>query len=239
MPNHVQNKVTFTGKVIDLMKVKKKLGMPHYMLDEVSPFNFFNLIAPTDEQTYKQGSHWYDWNVSNWGTKWNAYGLECNFVALDNDDDNKLDEITYEFNTAWSPPGNVIRATAQWLEDTNLDVDMYWWYEEEQGWGGSYAYSAEDGFGEVEQWDIPQSHEDYVNRGYDCMCVYGDEPPFSDCPNQPPVFIVKDWAGNILYNGKQFNSFEEGWGYIHEVDPKPENDPDEHYYDDYYVEEKK
>ena len=182
MPNHVQNRVTFTGKIIDLTKVKKKLGMPHYMTSEISRFNFFNLIAPSDKEAYREDDNRYHWNVSNWGTKWNAYNLECNFVGLDNDDDNKRDEITYEFNTAWSPPYNVIRATAQWIEDNNLNVDMYWWYEEEQGWGGVYAYSEEDGFGEIEQWDIPDSHEDYVNRGYECMCVSYDEKIYPDCP---------------------------------------------------------
>ena len=52
-------------------------------------------------------------------------------------------------------------------------------------------------------------------------------------------FIIKDWVGNILFEKRRFNSFEEGWGFIYETDPIPaENDPryDEHWYDDYYVE---
>lgn len=36
---------------------------------------------------------WYEWDIANWGTKWNAY----DFAATD-DDGNVL-----EFNTAWSP----------------------------------------------------------------------------------------------------------------------------------------
>lgn len=29
------------------------------------------------------------------------------------------------------------------------------------------------------------------------------------------TFIIKDWAGNILFNGKEFNSFEDGWDFIY------------------------
>jgi hypothetical protein len=54
-------------------------------------------------------------------------------------------------------------------------------------------------------------------------------------------FIIKDWMGNILWDGKEFDSFMEGWEFIYEADPEPEKDsPDwvDGWYDDYYVEEK-
>ncbi len=46
-------------------------------------------------------------------------------------------------------------------------------------------------------------------------------------------YVIKDWMGNTLFGGKLFSSFEDGWGYIYQVDP---NDDDPHQYDDYFVE---
>lgn len=53
---------------------------------------------------------WYNWNVENWGSKWN-----CGEVWNDRaDDDNKTDGRTsYNFDTAWSPAEAVIAALAK------------------------------------------------------------------------------------------------------------------------------
>lgn len=54
-------------------------------------------------------------------------------------------------------------------------------------------------------------------------------------------WIIKDWTGKILWDGKTFDSFEEGWEWIYTNDPQPEEDsPDwvSGWYDDYYVEKK-
>lgn len=45
------------------------------------------------------------------------------------------------------------------------------------------------------------------------------------------MFIIKDWMGNILFGGKEFKSFEDGWGYIYENVADEDNA-----YDDYFVE---
>lgn len=54
-------------------------------------------------------------------------------------------------------------------------------------------------------------------------------------------WIIRDWTGRILWEGKEFGSFESGWDWIYEQSPEPENDsPDwvDGWFDDYYVEEK-
>jgi len=53
-------------------------------------------------------------------------------------------------------------------------------------------------------------------------------------------YIIKDWMGNILFKGKTFKYFEDGWAHIYENDPEPEEGTPEWvdgWYDDYYVEE--
>jgi hypothetical protein len=29
-------------------------------------------------------------------------------------------------------------------------------------------------------------------------------------------YIIQDWAGNVLFNGREFDSFEDGWDFISE-----------------------
>lgn len=49
------------------------------------------------------------------------------------------------------------------------------------------------------------------------------------------MFIIKDWANNILFSGKTFQSFEDGWGFI--LEQFPEEDGEDGFFDDYFVEE--
>ena len=52
--------------------------------------------------------------------------------------------------------------------------------------------------------------------------------------------IIKDWAGNIMFKGITFNSYEEGWEYIYEnVDNSKfddSGDDNDNEYQEYYVE---
>lgn len=29
-------------------------------------------------------------------------------------------------------------------------------------------------------------------------------------------FYIQDWAGNVMFDGKQFDNFEDGWAFIQE-----------------------
>lgn len=47
-------------------------------------------------------------------------------------------------------------------------------------------------------------------------------------------YIIKDWAGNTLFKGKTFDTYEDGWNFIYEnVKEEVEGDGT---YDDYRVE---
>lgn len=60
------------------------------------------LIARAIENYGKCGyTYWYDWANDNWGTKWNCYGQP--------DDGHPLDARSFEFETAWSHPEDLIR----------------------------------------------------------------------------------------------------------------------------------
>ena len=49
-------------------------------------------------------------------------------------------------------------------------------------------------------------------------------------------FIIKDWAGNICFKGKEFKTFDDAWEYVWENDPCSEEEEEKGYYSDYYVE---
>jgi len=87
------------------------------------------------EQNTKDYGHsnWYDWCVANWDTKWNAYSC----YTLE-DDTIKLEDLSdIGFQTAWSPPINVIRELSK-LTGQPLRMSYY-----DEGWmfGGEYFVS--------------------------------------------------------------------------------------------------
>jgi hypothetical protein len=188
------------------------------------PLSFWNFVRPTDEElpyyfghkvkdedkddpdatseerlakslTFS-GSGWYDWNVRNWGTKWDAN--DDNGDEPDLDDLKEHDSVSYSFSTAWSIPEPVFRAMV--AQHPELDFEFH--SEEEQGWGAEYStYDSEDEDGKPikelrldSEWDIPNCHADYVNRDNidGCVCNWGEDEDdwFEDCPRPEQDFFV-------------------------------------------------
>ncbi len=69
--------------------------------------------------TGHQDDRWYDWRVQNWDTKWDAYDVQVDGGFDD-------DELTIEFNTAWSPPEAICHA----LREQYPDASISWFYDE-------------------------------------------------------------------------------------------------------------
>jgi len=82
------------------------------------------------------GNDWYNWNVRNWGTKWDvAVGPEDKYPDTyvegpTPNGDNLV--VYYNFNTAWSPPVPAIEKLSAQYPSLLFTLS----YEEEQGWGG-------------------------------------------------------------------------------------------------------
>ena len=109
---------------------------------------------PLEESLMFKGNTWYDWNVRNWGTKWD--------VAISHDEEYPETELmeesetslAYRFNTAWSPPIPIIQKLSEQYPKLHFNLS----YEEETGWGGEYEY--EDG--------VETEIESYDNKCRDC-----------------------------------------------------------------------
>jgi len=170
----------------------------------ISVFSFWNALAPSDPEKYwnppfekrnpdattesilaesiramAEDEDWYNWNIRNWDTKWDA----CN-AYLNEDKDG---ELRYDFDTAWSiPEAAMIAMSAKF---PNLTFDLY--SEEEQGWGAEILFK--QGVATwCKEWDIPETHADYARLDRECWgCnsvdreddgTWNTEDLYEDCP---------------------------------------------------------
>jgi hypothetical protein len=163
--------------------------------DHSELLSFWNFIRPSDDileeyhgpqpeyKTFEdrvRGStnHWYDWNNRNWGTKWEACDSEITSESEGS--------VTYGFRTAWAPPEPVFREMVRQHPGLDFEIKCV----EEQGWG--VEYSGIDGdLLMIDQWSIPESHEDSVERTGECQCGWLDDTEseymFDDCPRKKEV----------------------------------------------------
>lgn len=165
MPNWVFNHLNAIGNELDIKRLKKQVGQPftREYVSEVTGeketvtfdnpiFSFWNIYPPIDLEAYHgstpsgipfeeaikyKGNNWWDFNIREWGTKWD--------VAVHNDDaypDTEiLDEsstiIHYKFDTAWSPPVPAIQKLSMLFPNIVFTLD----YEEETSWGGEIEFT--------------------------------------------------------------------------------------------------
>lgn len=165
-------------------------------VEHYSRMSFWNFITPTDLDAYFgqekkpddyeamsmntrmheamefKGDHWYNWNIRNWGTKWDAN--EVSFDDLNG-------SLMYYFATAWSPAEGAFRA----MVEQHPDLQFEFVNVEEQGWG--VVFEGKDGeLGEVRSWDIPRSHAEWEATGTECsLCGWAEEEDwYKDCPRE-------------------------------------------------------
>ena len=92
--------------LLNIPEDKEKIFLD--MRTDISPEEW-NLGRQAFRNTLQYGAAaWYDWCIENWGTKWNAYGLE------ENGEQDLVDESpTVSFQTAWSAPHPVLMRLAE------------------------------------------------------------------------------------------------------------------------------
>lgn len=127
--------------------------------------------------------YWYDWNCASWGTKWNAYGQP--------DGGHPIDTRTFEFETAWSHPVDIIHLISEALSGVTLFIE----FADEDTGSNCGTYRIKDGrtFDEnfAPKYDdmsdeqkryftelgfrIRYGEDDPASRGYDENWEYSDE----------------------------------------------------------------
>lgn len=201
MPNWVYNTIEVTGKPAKvaefLAQASKPIPVQKYDVSGKFPetldgeweyreteFSFWNFVQPPEDKwgeyfsksgivaNVKYGEtpyNWYNWNTRNWGTKWDACEVEVS---------DEPGRIVISFDSAWSPPLEVL---SQMIEEDYRDLNFVVNYREEQGWGGKITAEAN---GEInhEEWDIPDGHDEWVE-------IYGscEECEWGGCLNEEVV----------------------------------------------------
>ena len=183
MPNWVTNTLTINGEPGLLAEVGARLRAPipsqKGHTEDAPEFSFWNIIKPEDSildeyfanadatQLHNR-NNWYNWNNRNWGCKWDARVHYANAEEK---------QLTYEFDTAWAPPIQVIET----LAETYPDLEITMRYVEEQGWGGEHLFQGSDS-NEIKSWDIPETHEESVKAFGECWHCQDMGNLYQDCP---------------------------------------------------------
>ena len=110
---------------------------------------------------------WYDWNIANWGTKWDVGDEGSQTLVNEN-------ELTTTFSSAWSPPTGAYAK----LQDLGFEVEAYY-YEPGMCFAGIYDENGDDcynieGSSESVRENIPQRLDEMFNISEN-MADYEDE----------------------------------------------------------------
>jgi hypothetical protein len=158
-------------------------------------FSFRNIIAPTDLEAYKAqparadvdindpewwaktmevsktDDSWYNWNIRNWGVKWDVAVSEENKYPdtymegpVDNGD-NKV--VYYNFNTPWGIADKALTNLSSQYPNLLFTLS----YEEETGWGGEM---------EILRGEIISDNQ-YTWKCRDCDVMLDEEPYCEEC----------------------------------------------------------
>jgi hypothetical protein len=113
-------------------------------------FAFWNIIKPTNMEAYDgpqpktdnlveamqfKSDHWYDWNIRNWGVKWDVAVSSVETYPNTTVEDTVNGEnhvVHYNFETAWGRPMSALLTLSEQYPDLLFTLS----YEEETGWGG-------------------------------------------------------------------------------------------------------
>jgi len=195
MPNWCSNELKIQGSPKELSKLIKKVQITKSEATEnhcESVFSCHRVIPrPLDKE-----DEWYEWNVANWGSKW-----DLNDVRFDGDVDDK--EVSYYFESAWSPVVPVIEALAKEFKKLSF---TYTFYETGSDYWGELEYKkgeliSEDS-GDVssascERLEYLMGSHHYCEDCYDQIECYGDNTAklCEDCLAKEDEEDVSLWEG--------------------------------------------
>jgi hypothetical protein len=180
MPNWVFSTLKVSGSKEEVSAFAERANKSRPDEERVidSPLlSFWNFVRPDDSfmEEYN-ATGWYNWNIENWGCKWDASDV---FGSPNTSGT----EFHYEFSTPWGQPQQFFEAIVAMYP--NLDFDLF--YSEEQGWGGQLG----GGGGVwwiVNEWDIPESHQDRMEHFGYCHCEEMNAEDidymYEDCPKR-------------------------------------------------------
>jgi hypothetical protein len=161
MPNWCANNAEFhNDDVAEVAKLEAHLKF----LDENKSNNNIEsgLFAFFRPRPAEEEENWYDWNISNWGTKW-----EASIYSWEKVNDNC---ITLNFDTAWAPPTIFYDFVAQ---NTEWYVTATYW-EPGMGFVGSNIAGQDDCYEYSNAEDVENIPEELIDE-YNLRDQFEDE----------------------------------------------------------------
>jgi len=161
MPNWCANNAEFhNDDVAEVAKLEAHLKF----LDENKSNNNIEsgLFAFFRPRPAEEEENWYDWNISNWGTKW-----EASIYSWEKVNDNC---ITLNFDTAWAPPTIFYDFVAQ---NTEWYVTATYW-EPGMGFVGSNCAGQDDCYEYSNAEDVENIPEELIDE-YNLRDQFEDE----------------------------------------------------------------
>ena len=172
-----------------------------HVVDENAKGVFWNFIAPTDLEAYfasetrkptlevadimaeianqfATGMDWYNWNVRNWGTKWDI-SLERDEIAIDRNNNGDF-YFHWYFSTAWSPAQQAYEAMAKRFPNLSFNYEIT---EEANFFAGILVFA--NGELITEQWIDCPTHADFEELDIPCEhCGWADSGNCLDNPDE-------------------------------------------------------
>jgi len=202
MPNWVDNTLIVTGDEADVQAFVERAAQPvtQFAEEREQPLSFWNFVRPDESIMHEYNgkeprkaslaealkydtNHWYDWNIRNWGCKWDASSVDM--------PDRSDGYAHYTFDTPWGTPEEFFKSIVQ--QYPNLDFNLR--FLEGQGWGGEFGGSGGQAW-LIKEWDIPDTHEERMEYVGYCHCeeMRDDEMEYmyDDCPKK-----VEATAGQV------------------------------------------
>lgn len=179
MPNWCDNELYISGPSEKVKEFWEKChALPPAYSDDPFPeegvkrFTMHGLV-PVPEEVQRKGYNeaGYDWQISNWGTKW-----DVNPEIIDQREDNGRTFMHLSFQSAWSPPEIWLLKAATQFPDLHFTLK---YAEEGQGFAGCLQYWTEDGEFQVEE-ECYNRFEDYEQYAEFLLEEMGYEPYDSD-----------------------------------------------------------
>lgn len=143
MPNWCNNSITIRGDVKTLSQLKPVLEAGEGLLQAIKPMPA-ELEDTVKGPQYGDAVNWYDWRVSNWGTKWDVSTEGLEFI----DHGDGTAEISGWFDTAWAPPIDALHTLAEDWDSCYIEL-----------------YYQESGMCFVGYWDSEGADEHYEYDG--------------------------------------------------------------------------
>lgn len=187
MPNWCSNTLTLTHEDADMIRRAREAFRAGRLLDEFIPVpaELKDTVAGGFGDAEKQAAlearneaniaqhgyaNWYDFCVSEWGTKWDVGGGDDSDYSEDADH-----SVTFSFDSAWAPPV----AAYEKLERLGFAVQGYY-YESGMAFAGLYADGEDDyfefsGMTSEQVKDLLPKDLDDMFAISDCMADWEDE----------------------------------------------------------------